>query len=118
MKTVLLRSGYAMPMIGFGTWTLRGEACAEAVKTALLTGYRLIDTAQMYRNEDAVSEGIRRAGIPGRNSFSLQRCALPPTAMKGQKNRSGDRSPVSARTISISSSSMSPTGPLPPCGAP
>ena len=85
MKTVLLRSGYAMPMIGFGTWTLRGEACAEAVKTALLTGYRLIDTAQMYRNEDAVGEGIRRAGIPREELFLTTKVCAPADSYEGTK---------------------------------
>lgn len=87
MKTVLLRSGYAMPMIGFGTWTLRGEACAEAVKTALLTGYRLIDTAQMYRNEDAVSEGIRRAGIPREELFLTTKVCAPADSYEGTKEQ-------------------------------
>lgn len=87
MKTVLLRSGYAMPMIGFGTWTLRGEACAEAVKTALLTGYRLIDTAQMYRNEDAVGEGIRRAGIPREELFLTTKVCAPADSYEGTKEQ-------------------------------
>lgn len=87
MKTVLLRSGYAMPMIGFGTWTLRGEACAKAVKTALLTGYRLIDTAQMYRNEDAVSEGIRRAGIPREELFLTTKVCTPADSYEGTKEQ-------------------------------
>lgn len=87
MKTVLLRSGYAMPMIGFGTWTLRGEACAEAVKAALLTGYRLIDTAQMYRNEDAVSEGIRRAGIPREELFLTTKVCAPADSYEGTKEQ-------------------------------
>ena len=45
MKTVLLRSGYAMPMIGFGTWTLRGEACAEAVSRGTASSTRRRCTA-------------------------------------------------------------------------
>ena len=80
MKTVLLRSGYAMPMIGFGTWTLRGEACAEAVKTALLTGYRLID-------KDAVSEGIRRAGIPREELFLTTKVCAPADSYEGTKEQ-------------------------------
>lgn len=77
METITLRSGAVMPAVGFGTWTLRGEACAEAVKTALLYGYRLIDTAQMYRNEDAVGEGLRRAGIDRHSLFLTTKVCAP-----------------------------------------
>ena len=66
---------------------LRGEACAEAVKTALLTGYRLIDTAQMYRNEDAVSEGIRRAGIPREELFLTTKVCAPADSYEGTKEQ-------------------------------
>ncbi len=53
-----------MPVIGLGTWKLSDEACASAVAAALATGYRHIDTAPLYANEDRVGEGIRAAGVP------------------------------------------------------
>lgn len=87
METITLRSGAVMPAVGFGTWTLRGEACAEAVKTALLCGYRLIDTAQMYRNEDAVGEGLRRAGIDRRSLFLTTKVCAPSDSYEGTKKQ-------------------------------
>ncbi len=53
-----------MPLLGLGTYNMFGEVVTNAVQTALETGYRLIDGAQMYLNEKEVGEGIRRSGIP------------------------------------------------------
>src|SRR5215204_5877612 len=61
--TVPLIHGSAMPAIGFGTSPLQGAEAATAVRTAIETGYRLIDTAENYHNEDAVGRGIRDSGI-------------------------------------------------------
>lgn len=55
--------GASIPVIGFGTWPLKGEECARAVATAVEYGYRHIDTAAMYDNEAAVGEGLRASGI-------------------------------------------------------
>lgn len=60
---VIDANGAAIPAIGLGTWTLKGEACADMVAKAIAAGYRHIDTAAMYGNEDAVGEGIRRSGL-------------------------------------------------------
>jgi 2,5-diketo-D-gluconate reductase A len=62
--TVTLRNGLALPVIGLGTWPLRGADAAAAVRTALETGYRLVDCAENYRNEDGVGQGIRDSGVP------------------------------------------------------
>ncbi|MET0693463.1 MAG: aldo/keto reductase [Propionibacteriaceae bacterium] len=61
--TVKLSSGAEMPVLGLGTWPLRGGECAAAVRTAIESGYRLVDTAENYRNEDGVGQGIRDSGI-------------------------------------------------------
>ena len=61
--TVLLRNGAQMPVLGLGTWPLRESESATQVRTAIEAGYRLIDTAENYRNEDAVGQGIRDSGI-------------------------------------------------------
>jgi diketogulonate reductase-like aldo/keto reductase len=50
--------------ISLGTWQNRGEACSVAVESALKLGYKRIDTATIYGNEQDVAEGIRRAGVP------------------------------------------------------
>ncbi len=59
----------SVPALGFGTWTLRGDACVDAVADALALGYRHLDTAQYYDNEAAVGEGLRRAAVPRADVF-------------------------------------------------
>jgi Aldo/keto reductases, related to diketogulonate reductase len=56
--------GVDIPAIGLGTGRISGEDCADAVESALELGYRRIDTAQMYGNEDAVGRGIERSDVP------------------------------------------------------
>ena len=56
LKTVLLNSGYEMPIIGLGTWTQDDETVENSVYHALKDGYRLIDTANMYGNEAGVGK--------------------------------------------------------------
>ncbi len=58
---MLLNSGYRMPVLGLGTYALDYDTCVNSVKTLLKNGGRLIDTAYMYGNEDAVGEGVRQA---------------------------------------------------------
>jgi 2,5-diketo-D-gluconate reductase B len=59
-----------MPMLGLGTWqNTDAEQCAESVRTALDVGYRHIDTAQIYRNEDAVGEGLAAADVEREEVF-------------------------------------------------
>lgn len=54
--------GFKIPLVGLGTWMLRGRDCARLVEQAIRMGYRHIDTAQMYDNERAVGEGVRASG--------------------------------------------------------
>lgn len=56
--------GASIPAIGLGTWPMKGEECAQVVAAALGCGYRHIDTAAMYDNEQAVGEGLRAGGVP------------------------------------------------------
>jgi 2,5-diketo-D-gluconate reductase B len=55
--------GEKVPALGLGTWRLSGEECSRAVERALALGYRHIDTAQMYRNEDEVGKGMQSSGV-------------------------------------------------------
>jgi 2,5-diketo-D-gluconate reductase B len=55
--------GARIPLLGLGTWDLRGRTCARIVEQALRLGYRHIDTAEMYDNEQQVGEGLRASGI-------------------------------------------------------
>ena len=63
IPTVDLGSGFTMPMVGFGTWQLGGRRAYEAVRYALETGYRHLDTATMYRNEREVGQALRDSGL-------------------------------------------------------
>jgi 2,5-diketo-D-gluconate reductase A len=60
---VALSNGVAMPLIGYGTWPIPDREAENLVAAALDVGYRLIDTAEMYRNEEGVGRGIRASGI-------------------------------------------------------
>src|ERR1700730_8974067 len=54
--------GFKLPIVGLGTWALRGRDCARLVEQAIRLGYRHIDTAQMYDNETEGGEGVRASG--------------------------------------------------------
>jgi 2,5-diketo-D-gluconate reductase B len=62
-------NGARIPIVGLGTWELRGRTCARAVEQALRLGYRHIDTAEMYDNEREVGEGLRASGVPRDDVF-------------------------------------------------
>ena len=64
-KTVKLNSGYEMPILGLGTWTLSNEEAENSVYHALKDGYRLIDTARYYQCEIGVGKGIQKAVAEG-----------------------------------------------------
>jgi 2,5-diketo-D-gluconate reductase A len=66
---VTLNNGVHMPMLGFGTNTLTGETGERCVYDAISVGYRLIDTATVYGNEDAVGAGIKKSGINRKELF-------------------------------------------------
>jgi 2,5-diketo-D-gluconate reductase A len=61
--TISLRNGADIPALGIGTSPLRGEDSVRQIRAAIAAGYRLIDTAENYHNEEAVGEGIRASGI-------------------------------------------------------
>lgn len=61
MKVVTAK-GFDIPIVGLGTWMLRGRECARLTEQAIRLGYRHIDTAQMYDNEREVGEGVRASG--------------------------------------------------------
>ena len=63
MEYLTLNNGVHMPLVGFGTFMLGGEACKNAVTEAIENGYRMIDTAEAYGNEKEVGEGIKQSGI-------------------------------------------------------
>ena len=74
-ETYSLSNGVQIPKLGLGTWFIPDEQAAEAVRTAVTAGYRLIDTAQAYGNEAGVGEGVRTCGIPREQIFVTSKVA-------------------------------------------
>ena len=64
IPTHTLNDGTSLPAVGFGTYPLTGEEGVEAIRSAIGCGYRLLDTAVNYGNEEEVGEAIRRSGVP------------------------------------------------------
>jgi hypothetical protein len=69
--TVMLNSGYEMPILGLGTYSLHGDTVKSSVTAALNHGVRLIDTAYMYGNEKEIGEAIRASDIPREEIFVI-----------------------------------------------
>lgn len=67
--TIKLSSGYDMPIVGLGTYSLHGATCINSVKSALALGFRKFDTASVYGNEEEVGQGIRESGVPREDIF-------------------------------------------------
>jgi diketogulonate reductase-like aldo/keto reductase len=68
LREVRLRGG-VMPSLGFGTYRTAGEPCYNAVRHALAVGYKLVDTAAVYRNEEIVGRAIQDSGVPRADLF-------------------------------------------------
>lgn len=69
MTKVKLSNGVEIPQIGFGTFKIPDDIAVNSVKTALMSGYRHIDTAAIYKNEEGVGKGIKESGIPRNEIF-------------------------------------------------
>jgi diketogulonate reductase-like aldo/keto reductase len=75
--TVALPGEVRMPLVGFGTWQATGRSAYDAVRAALDTGYRHLDTATMYGNEAEVGRAVRDSGVPREDVFITTK--LPPS---------------------------------------
>lgn len=69
MKTITLNNGVEMPLVGYGVFQIAPEACERCVRDAIDAGYRSIDTAQAYFNEEGVGNAIRNCGVPREELF-------------------------------------------------
>lgn len=79
-------NGVALPQIGYGVFRMTDQAaCEEAVVQAIQAGYRLIDTAAAYGNEEAVGRAIRRCGIPREALFITTKLWIPDISYEGAK---------------------------------
>lgn len=69
MEYVTLNNGIKMPVLGYGVFQMTGEECERSVSEAVSAGYRLIDTAQSYGNEEAVGLAVEKSGVPREEFF-------------------------------------------------
>lgn len=69
METLKLSNGIEMPLLGYGVFQVSPEECEQCVSDALKTGYRLIDTAQVYANEEGVGRAWRKSGLKREELF-------------------------------------------------
>lgn len=86
MEYVTLNNGVKMPTLGFGVYQIKDhDQCVQAVKDAIATGYRLIDTAASYGNEEAVGQAIRECGVPREELFITTKLWISDTTYEGAK---------------------------------
>lgn len=69
METVKLNNGVEMPILGYGVYQVTPEECERCVADAIAVGYRSIDTAQAYFNEEQVGNAVRKSGVPREELF-------------------------------------------------
>lgn len=86
MQNVKLNNGVQMPILGFGVFQITDEEeCEQVVYDAIQTGYRLIDTAASYLNEEAVGRGIKRSGVPREELFITTKLWVQDTGYEATK---------------------------------
>src|SRR3954468_22492924 len=86
MQTVKLNNGVEMPILGFGVFQVKDlEECERSVVDAIHSGYRLIDTAQSYENEEAVGKAIKRSGLRREELFITTKLWIQSNGYEGAK---------------------------------
>lgn len=111
MQYVTLNNGVEMPLLGFGVYQIPAEDTERAVSEALAAGYRLLDTAAAYGNEEAVGRAIRSSGIARQDLFV--------TTLSTSEDSGGYQRLVSASPSSFGGSPCLPPleGELSPCSS-
>lgn len=86
MQNVTLNNGVEIPILGFGVYQINDtDVCEESVYNALMEGYRLIDTAAVYENEEAVGLAIKRSGVPREEIFVTTKLWIQDAGYKSAK---------------------------------
>jgi len=86
MQTVKLNNGIEMPLLGFGVFQVKDlSECERSVVDAINVGYRLIDTAQSYENEEAVGNAIKKSGVPREELFITTKLWIQSHGYEGAK---------------------------------
>ena len=83
MEYMTFSNGVKMPQMGYGVYQVSPTDCERCVLDAISVGYRLIDTAQAYHNEEGVGEAIRKCGVPPEKLFSLTKSLASNTCQEG-----------------------------------
>ena len=78
MEYITLNNGVEMPMLGYGVYQVEPAECERCVTDAIEVGYRSIDTAQAYRNEEGVGAAVARCRLDPALAAELQPCRAPP----------------------------------------
>ncbi|MGE7759682.1 aldo/keto reductase [Peribacillus sp. NPDC097895] len=90
MQKVILNNGVEMPILGFGVFQIQDEnECEQVVYDAIMAGYRLIDTAASYLNEEAVGRAIKRSGVPREELFITTKLWVQDTGYESTKKAFG-----------------------------
>ncbi|PSM44777.1 2,5-diketo-D-gluconic acid reductase [Streptomyces dioscori] len=92
MQTVTLNNGVEMPILGFGVFQIPSEETEQAVTEALAAGYRMLDTASSYGNEEAVGRAIRSSGIPRADLFVTTKLYVQDTPAQENTTRAFETS--------------------------
>ncbi|MCK6256245.1 aldo/keto reductase [Fictibacillus sp. KIGAM418] len=86
MQKVILNNGVEMPLLGFGVYQIQdANECEQSVYDAIMAGYRLIDTAASYLNEEAVGRAIKRSGVPREELFITTKLWVQDTGYESTK---------------------------------
>ena len=102
MQTVTLNNGVEMPILGFGVFQIPDDQTERAVSDALAAGYRSLDTAAAYRNEEAVGRAIASSGIAREDLFITTKCGSRTRVRRTPGGRSTGPCSGSAWTTSTS----------------
>jgi 2,5-diketo-D-gluconate reductase A len=86
MQKVILNNGVEMPILGFGVYQIQdANECEQSVYESIMAGYRLIDTAASYLNEEAVGRAIKRSGVPREELFITTKLWVQDTGYENTK---------------------------------
>ena len=104
MRTLTLNNGVEMPLIGYGVFQIAPNECEQHVLDAIRAGYRSIDTAQAYYNEEGVGNAVRRSGVPREQLFLTTKVWISNAGDEGRHealmNRSANFRPITSTCCS------------------
>ena len=106
MNYVTLNNGVKMPQMGYGVYQVNPKECERCVLDAISVGYRLIDTAQAYHNEEGVGNAIKKCGVPREELFIVTKIWISNAVGIHQTAGTGRSSRCNSAILTISSGNM------------